>query len=64
MARPSNAKKHLIDKYYEIVWALSCQEEYRQTDIGIIMNRDRSVIKRAIAKKPKGWKPKWVKRQE
>lgn len=61
MPRPTSAKKHLIDKYLELVWALSLQEDYTAADIGTIMNRHRSVITRAIASRPKDWKPKWIK---
>lgn len=62
MPRPSAKKQHLIDKYYELVWALSHQG-YDSSEIGIIMNRHRSVILRILAKKPEGWTPKWVKVQ-
>lgn len=54
-------KQHLLDKYKELVWALSLQEEYTHADIGVIMNRDRSVIKRVVDERPSDWKPKWVK---
>lgn len=64
MARPKATKQHLIDKYHEIVWALSLQEDYSAADIGRIMNRDRSVIGRVIAKRPRGYRPKWVKASE
>lgn len=61
MARPPKKKQHLIDKYHEIVWALSLQEEYSDADISIIMNRDRSVIGRIRKTRPKDYRPKWVK---
>jgi len=62
MARPDNKKKHLIEKYNELVWALAHQD-YTAADIGVIMNRHRSVILRVISKKPREWTPKWVKSQ-
>lgn len=62
MGRPTETQKHLIDKYHELVWALSFQD-YSFEDIGKIMNRHRSVIKRVCAGMPEGWKPKWVKVQ-
>lgn len=61
MARPTNKKKHLIEKYQELVWALSLQG-YNNEEVGIVFNRSRSVIKRVIDKMPTGWEPKWVKR--
>lgn len=60
MARPIEAKKHLIEKYQELVWALSFQD-YSCADIGVIMNRSRSVIKRIVDKRPSDYKVKWVK---
>lgn len=62
MARPTENKKHLIQKYHELVWALSLQD-YNNQEIGDIMNRSRSVILRVVKKKPEGWTPKWVKVQ-
>lgn len=62
MPRPEAKKQHLIDKYHELAWALSCQD-YTAADIGIILNRHRSVILRILAKKPADWHPKWVKVQ-
>lgn len=61
MARPTAKKRYLIDKYHEIVWALSLQDGYSSADIGLIMNRHRSVIGRVIEKRPKDYRPKWVK---
>lgn len=61
MARPQKTEKHLIDKYHEIVWALSVQDDYSDSAIGKIMNRHRSVIGRVIKKRPKDYKPKWIK---
>lgn len=63
MARPEKAKLHLIEKYQELVWALGIQG-YNNNDIGVIFNRNRSVIKRVRDKMPRGWKPKWVKATE
>lgn len=60
MARPNTQKKHLIDKYKELVWALSLQD-YNNQDIGTIMNRTRSVISRVINERPKNYQAKWVK---
>jgi len=60
MARPTAKKKYLIEKYHEIVWALSMQD-YSSADIGVVMNRHRSVIGRIIEKRPKDYKPKWIK---
>ena len=60
MPRPEAKKRHLFDKYKEIVWALSHQD-YTYADIGEIMGRSRAVIKRIADTKPKDWTPKWVK---
>lgn len=60
MSRPTQEKKHLIEKYYELVWALKHQG-YNNEEIGVVFNRTRSVIKRVIDKMPEDWKPKWVK---
>ena len=60
MARPSGNIHHLIDKYKELAWALSMQG-YNNEEVGVILNRSRSVILRIIAEKPKDWTPKWVK---
>ncbi len=60
MARPTFKKQYLIDKYKELVWALSSQD-YTGSDISVIMNRDCSVIKRIIDSKPFNYKTKWVK---
>lgn len=60
MARPNTKKKHLIDKYKEIAWALAYQG-YNNQDIGTIMNRTRGVISRVMEEMPKDYKPKWVK---
>lgn len=62
MARPNANKIHLIDKYQELAWALSVQG-YNNEEVGIILNRSRSVIKRVVDKMPSDWKPKWVKRE-
>lgn len=62
MPRPTEKKQHLIDKYQELAWALSLQD-YTAADIGVILNRHRSVIKRILDKKPVDWHPKWVKVQ-
>lgn len=63
MARPQEKKKYLIEKYHELVWALS-QQDYSNADIGLVMNRHRSVIKRVVDQMPKDWTPKWVKAQK
>ena len=63
MARPTKQKQYLIDKYHEIAWALSMQD-FSSADIAVILNRHRSVIGRIIAKRPKGYRPKWVKAAE
>lgn len=63
MARTQENKKYLVDKYHELVWALSLQD-YSNADIGAIMNRHRSNIKRIVDKMPKNWEPKWVKAHE
>lgn len=60
MSRPSKNKRHLYDKYHELAWALSYQD-YSNVEIGVILNRDKSVIKRLIDRMPKGWMPKWTK---
>ena len=55
-----NEKSYLVDKRNELVWALDYQE-YNGADIGTIFNVNRSTINRILKKKPKNWKPKWVK---
>ena len=62
MPRPTQEKKHLIDKRDELIWALSYQD-YNGQDIGVIFNINRSSVKHIIDKKPKDFKPKWVKTQ-
>ena len=62
MPRPTQEKKHLIDKRDELIWALSYQD-YNGQDIGVIFNINRSSVKHIIDKKPKDYKPKWTKVQ-
>lgn len=62
MGRPTQEKQHLIDKYKELTWALAFQG-YDEVEIGVIMNRDKSVIHRIKKEMPKKWEPKWVKVQ-
>lgn len=54
--------KGLLDgKRTELIWALSLQS-FTQADISYILrDADISTISRTINKKPKGWKPKWIK---
>lgn len=58
--RPFKVEQHLMDKRDELVWALSLQD-YNRADIGKIFNVHRSVISRIMKKKPRDWKPKWIK---
>jgi len=60
MARPQKKKQYLMEKYYELVWALA-KQDYNNADIGVIFNRHRSNIKKAVAKMPKEWQSKWTK---
>lgn len=60
MARPTKEKQYLFDKRRELIWALSHQD-YSNADIGIIFNRDASVITRIVNQMPKDWEPKWTK---
>lgn len=54
-------KKMLDDKRLELVWALSLQN-YTQADIAYMLrDADVSTISRAIKRRPRGWKTKWVK---
>jgi hypothetical protein len=54
-------KKMLDEKRQELIWALSLQN-YTQNDIAYMLrNADASTISRAIKKRPKNWKTKWVK---
>lgn len=62
MARPKKEKMYLFDKRAELVWALDYQD-YNGEDIGTVFNVHRSQISRILARKPKGWKPKWIKIQ-
>lgn len=61
MPRPTQEKRHLIDKRNELIWALDIQD-YNYEEIGVIFNGlNRSSIKRIVEKRPPDWKPKWVK---
>lgn len=52
---------YLREKRDELIWALSLQH-YSDAQIGRIFNiKYRSTTQRIIARKPKDWKPKWVK---
>lgn len=62
MARPTKERKYLYDKQAELIWALAHQD-YRNIEIAVIFNLDRSRVGRIIGKMPKGWVPKWVKVQ-
>jgi len=53
-------KKHLKEKRIELIWALSLQD-YTDSEIASIFNVNRSTILRIVAKKPKNYKPKWIK---
>ena len=60
MPRPPKERIHLYEKRTELVWALEFQG-YSGEELGVIFNVDRAVISRILKKKPKRWKPKWVK---
>lgn len=60
MPRVAATKQYLVDKRDELIWALSLQD-YSGADIAFIFNVHRSVISNALKKKPRGWKPKWIK---
>jgi len=62
MPRPTQEKRHLVEKRDELIWAL-VHQDYNFEEIGVIFNVNRSSIKRIAVKKPSGWKPKWVKSQ-
>ncbi len=53
-------EQHIRDKKYELIWALDDQD-YSLPQIAVMFNIHRSSVMRIIKKKPKGWKPKWVK---
>lgn len=54
-------KEFLREKRDELIWALSLQE-YNYEEIGQMFNGlNRSTVMRIIERKPRGWKPKWVK---
>lgn len=56
-------KEHLREKRNEIIWALLAQG-YTYAEVGVMFNNlNRSTILRVDAKKPKDYKPKWVKRE-
>ena len=52
----------LDQKRNELIWALSLQDYTHEDIANILRNADRSTVTRTINKMPKGWKPKWVKR--
>lgn len=56
-------KRTLLEKRNELIFALLEPEQgYTYTDIGIIFNDlNRSTILRIARKKPKNYKPKWIK---
>ena len=57
-------KEHLREKRNEIIWALLAQG-YKYSEVGEIFNNlNRSTILRIDDKKPKNYKPKWIKREE
>lgn len=50
-----------IEKRNELIWALDLQK-YSQASIGRIFNINRSTIMRIVGERPKGWLPKWIKK--
>ncbi len=54
-------EKHLREKRYELIWALSHQD-YTQAQICRIFNMPhRSTVMHIINRKPRDWTPKWIK---
>ena len=53
-------EKHIKDKQYELIWALSLQD-YAQAQIARIFNTSPTAIMRIINKRPKDYKVKWIK---
>lgn len=60
MPRPPKERTHLYEKRKELVWALELQG-YSGVENGVIFNVHESVISRINKKRPKRWKPKWIK---
>jgi len=60
LATVDKPKQYLLDKKYELIWALSLQD-YNYQDIADIFNLNRSTIMRIVRKRPYGWTPKWRK---
>lgn len=57
-------KPHLKDKQEELVWALALQG-YSNEEIRSIFNMpNRTYVFRIVARMPKGWIPKWIKRED
>lgn len=56
-------KQYLFDKRDELCWALADQG-YQPYQIAIIFNITHlSTVTRLLARKPDGWRTKWVKMQ-
>ena len=59
----SRLENYLREKRDELIYALSSQD-YTEAQIGRIFKLDRARIHTILKKKPVGYKPKWVKRQD
>lgn len=59
-----SVERHLLDKRDELIWALNLQG-YKGAEIGRIFNSlHRSAVNQIVRRKPKDYRPKWVKVQE
>lgn len=56
-------KGHLMEKRNEMIWALlEPNQGYTYTEIAAMYNNlNKSTVLRIAAKKPKNYRPKWVK---
>ena len=53
-------ERHLKQKRDELIWALSLQD-YTDAQVARLFGIGKVTVKRIMLKKPKDWKPKWVK---
>ena len=53
-------KEHLREKRQELIWAVSAQG-YNDVEVGQMFGVHKATIGRIIRKRPKDYKPKWVK---
>ena len=51
---------HIKEKRNELIWALGLQH-YTFSEIGRIFNMHRASVQRIVNRRPRDYKPKWVK---